>query len=150
MPKKKSPKLEVGSVTLDLKSIQKLIQKRVSEAQKQLMQFEGHASKIIAQWVKYGWKSRKEGRRQFEKLLKEVQKTLKGSPWVKNVKKTNAYTVALKAKDELEKRVGETQERVFDLLNVPTKTDIYKLDQKVNRLTRELKAKEKTLERKSA
>ncbi|OGQ17038.1 MAG: hypothetical protein A3B70_07655 [Deltaproteobacteria bacterium RIFCSPHIGHO2_02_FULL_40_11] len=145
MPKKKSPKLEV-----DVKSIQNLIQKRVSDAQKRLMQFEGEASKIIAQWVKYGWKSRKEGRKQFEKLLKELQKTVNGSIWVKNFKKTNAYTVALKAKDELEKRVGETQERVFDLLNVPTKTDIYKLDQKVNRLTRELKEKEKTLERKSA
>jgi len=59
--------------------------------------------------------------------------------FLKNFKKTNTYSLALQAKDELEKRVADAQEKVFEFLNVPTKQDLDRLAKKVDELGRKLK-----------
>ncbi|MBI4040638.1 MAG: phasin family protein [Deltaproteobacteria bacterium] len=127
-------KLEV-----DMKSIQKLISQRVQKVHKTLNQFENQAQK----WLHQGRKTSEEGKKQFDRMMNDVQKTLKKSPWVKNFKKSNVYQIALQAKDELEKKMCETQERVFNLLNVPTKEDLDKLNKKIDELTSKLKSKSK-------
>src|SRR3989344_5871266 len=112
----RSPKM--SRLEVDVKSIQKLIWSRALKARKTLTQFEEQAEKFMKQVVQQGLKSRNEGRRQVEKLIRDV----------KNLKKSSLYNTACQAKDELEKRVANVQERVFKLLNVPTKEELEKLN----------------------
>lgn len=76
-----------------------------------------------------------------QQFAQDVRQTLSSSPLLKNLKKTSLYRTAfkaLKAKDELEKRASEAKVRVLDLLNVPTKKDLERLNKKVDALTKKL------------
>ena len=123
----------MSRLEVDVKSIQKLIWSRALKARKTLTQFEEQAEKFMKQVVQQGLKSRNEGRRQVEKLVRDV----------KNLKKSSLYNTACQAKDELEKRVANVQERVFKLLNVPTKEELEKLNRKVDSLSRQFNKKER-------
>lgn len=104
----------MSRLEVDVKSIQKVIRDRAIKAQKTLVRFE-----------------------------EDIRQTLSSSPLLKNIKKTSLYHTALKAKDELKTRASEAQERVFNLLNVPTKRDLDRLDQKVEKLSKKLKTEQK-------
>jgi len=111
----------MSRLEVDVKSIQKLIRSRVTKAQKTLTDFEGQAEKVVKEWVNKGLKSQTEGRKQVEKLVQDVRETVESSDLIKNFRKTNVYHLALQAKDELEKRVADTQEKVFEFLEKHTK-----------------------------
>ncbi|HBQ21230.1 MAG: hypothetical protein A2Z91_00225 [Deltaproteobacteria bacterium GWA2_38_16] len=130
----------MSRLEVDVKSIQKLIRSRVTKAQKTLTDFEGQAEKVVKEWVNKGLKSQTEGRKQVEKLVQDVRETVESSDLIKNFRKTNVYHLALQAKDELEKRVADTQEKVFEFLNVPTKEDLDRLSKKVDEIGRKLKS----------
>lgn len=112
----------MSRLEVDVKSIQKVIRDRAVKAQKTLVNFEAQAEKAVRE------------------LVADVRQTFNSSPVVKNLRKSPLYHRALKAKDELKVRARDTQERVLDLLNVPTKRDLDRLDQKVEKLTKKLKA----------
>ena len=132
----------MSRLEVDVKSIQNLIRSRVTKAQKTLTKFEAQAEKVVKQWVHRGLKT--EGRKQVERLVKDVRQTVESSDLLKNLKKSNVYHLALQAKDELEKRVSDTQEKVFEFLNVPTKQDLDRLNKKVDELNRKLKTGSKS------
>lgn len=140
----------MSRLEVDVKSIQKVIRDRAVKAQKTLVRFEEQAEKTVRELISKGLKSRKEGQKQVEQLVQDVRQTVSSSPLVKNLKKTSLYHTALKAKDGLRTRASEAQERVFNLLNVPTKRDLDRLDQKVERLTKKLKTEQKEKGRKTA
>ncbi|MEK7791266.1 MAG: hypothetical protein AAB309_06545 [Deltaproteobacteria bacterium] len=75
----------------------------------------------------------------------QAEKTLK------NLKKMPLYQTAFKAalhtKDELEKRASEAKVRVLDLLNVPTKEDLKRLNKKVDVLVKKLKTESQKVRR---
>lgn len=77
-----------------------------------------------------------------QQLAQDMKQTLSSSPLLKNFKKMPLYRTAFKAalhtKDELEKRASEAKVRVLDLLNVPTKKDLERLNKKVEALTKKL------------
>lgn len=127
----------MSRLEVDVKSLQKLIWSRVTKAQKSLTDLETHAERTVRKWVAKGLTS--EGKRQVENLVRDVRETVESSDLVKNFRKSNLYDVALQAKDELEKRVAQAQEKVFEVLNVPTKTDLDKLNRKVDELGKKLK-----------
>lgn len=129
----------MSRLEVDVKSIQKIIRDRVLKAQKTLVNFEAQAEKVVRDLISNGLRSKKEGQKQVEQLVHDVRQTLSSSPLLKNLKRTSLYHTALKAKDEFEKRASGAQERVFDLLNVPTKKDLERLNKKVDVLTKKLK-----------
>ena len=129
----------MSRLEVDVKSIQNLIRSRVTKAQKTLTKFEVQAEKVVKQWVHQGLKTKSEGQKQVNRLIKDVRQTVETSDLLKNFKKTNTYSLALQAKDELEKRVADAQEKVFEFLNVPTKQDLDRLAKKVDELGRKLK-----------
>ena len=129
----------MSRLEVDVKSIQNLIRSRVTQAQKTLTKFESRAEKVVKQWVHQGLKTKSEGQKQVNQLIKDVRQTVETSDLLKNFKKTNTYSLALQAKDELEKRVADAQEKVFEFLNVPTKQDLDRLAKKVDELGRKLK-----------
>ena len=134
----------MSRLEVDVKSIQNLIRSRVTQAQKTLTKFESRAEKVVKQWVHQGLKTKSEGQKQVNQLIKDVRQTVDTSDLLKNFKKTNTYSLALQAKDELEKRVADAQEKVFEFLNVPTKQDLDRLAKKVDELGRKLKTNSKT------
>ncbi len=134
----------MSRLEVDVKSIQNLIRSRVTKAQKTLTKFEARAEKVVKQWVHQGLKTKSEGQKQVHQLIKDVRQTMEGSDLLKNFKKTNTYSLARQAKGELEKRVADAQEKVFEFLNVPTKQDLDRLHKKVEELGRKLKAKNST------
>ncbi len=134
----------MSRLEVDVKSIQNLIRSRVTRAQKTLTKFETQAEKAVKQWVNRGLKTKEEGQKQVAQLVKDVRQTVETSDILKNFKKTNTYHLALQAKDELEKRVADAQEKVFEFLNVPTKQDLDRLTKKVDELNRKLKANSKS------
>ena len=134
----------MSRLEVDVKSIQNLIRSRVTQAQKTLTKFESRAEKVVKQWVHQGLKTKSEGQKQVNQLIKDVRQTVETSDLLKNFKKTNTYSLALQAKDELEKRVADAQEKVFEFLNVPTKQDLDRLAKKVDELGRKLKTNSKT------
>ena len=129
----------MSRLEVDVKSIQNLIRSRVTKAQKTLTKFEVQAEKVVKQWVHQGLKTKSEGQKQVNRLIKDVRQTVETSDLLKNFKKTNTKSLALQAKDELEKREKYAQEKVFELLNVPTKQDLDRLAKKVDELGRKLK-----------
>ena len=137
----------MSRLEVDVKSIRRLIKSRASKAQKTITKFEGRAEKFVRELVKQGLKSRKEGRKQVERLVKDVRKTVNGSPLLKNLKHSGLYSTARLAQKELEKRVAETQEKVFHILNVPTRDELDRLNKKVTLLTRKLNEKKKKTSR---
>ena len=132
------PRLEV-----DVKSIEKLIRSRAKKAQKVLGEFEGQAEELVKVLVKKGLKSQHEGKKQFDRLVKDVQKTVNKSHLVKNLKHSSLYKTALDAKGELEKRVWDAQEKVFQVLNVPTRQELDRLSKKVDQLHRQVNSAKK-------
>ena len=134
----------MSRLEVDVKSIQNLIRTRVTKAQKTLTKLETQAEKVVKQWVHRGVKTKEEGRKQVNRLIKDVRQTVETSDILKNFKKTNTYSLALQDKDELEKRVADAQEKVFEFLNVPTKQDLDRLNKKVDELNRKLKTGSKS------
>lgn len=129
----------MSRLEVDVKSIQKIIRDRVLKAQKTLVNFEAQAEKVVRDLISKGLKSKKDGQKQVEQLVDDVRETLSSSPLLKDIKRTSLYHTALKAKDELEKRVSGAQERVFELLTIPTKKDLDRLNKRVDVLTKKLK-----------
>lgn len=140
----------MSRLEVDVKSIQNLIRSRAVKARKSLGYFESRAEKLVKVLVQKGLKSQKEGKKQVEQLLRDVQKTLKTSPLVKNLKNTTVYHTALEAKDRLEKRVAQAQEKVFEMLQVPTKQDLDRLNSKIESLNRRFHARVNDPKKKSA
>lgn len=132
------PKLEV-----DVKSIQDLIRSKALKAQKVFNKFESQAETVIRDLVQKGLKSQREGKKQVEQLIKDVRETVEDSELIKNLKKTTVYHTALEAKDELGRRVQDAQERLMRVLNVPTKQEVDRINQKLADLDKKLKGKKK-------
>lgn len=133
----------MSRLEVDVKSIQKLIRSRMNQAQKTLVNFESQAEKVVKELVNKGLKSQEEGRKQVEQLIRDVRSTVKTSPLLKNLKKSNTYSTALQAKEELEKRMAQAQEKVFEFLNIPTKNDLERLEKKVDQLSQKLRTTKK-------
>lgn len=133
----------MSRLEVDVKSIQKLIKSRAMKARKSLGKFEGQAEQLVKILVRKGLKSQKEGKKQFNRIVRDVQRTVKKSPLVKNLKKSMVYSTALDAKDELEKRLCDVQEKVFEVLQVPTRQELDRLNRKIDKLHAQLNAKRK-------
>lgn len=111
----------MSRLEVDVKSIQKVIRDRALKAQKTLVRLE-----------------------------EDVRQTLSSSPLLKNLKKSSFYHTALRARDELRTRAEDAQERVLNLLNVPTRKDLDRLDEKVEKLSKKLKTEQKEKGRRTA
>ena len=138
----------MARLEVDFQSLSKVLKQRANQAQTTLNKVERDFEKLLKIWVQKGLKSQKEGKKQVDKILKIVKDTVDTEALLKKISKTDLYHKAVDGASELEKRVEETRNKVMHVLQIPTQTDLAKLQKKLDDLQKKVAALKKEAQKK--